>query len=111
MNAAIEVDLAANARLLPAVLAPNSVVADLRQQRTRDLDTVQFLLQNSIEPAKFFLVYQMPSQLRARATADITGMLERGELIHNVAQTFDLRARSRPHARSGRSPERQWATS
>jgi NADPH2:quinone reductase len=32
----------------------------------------------------------MPPQLRARASADITGMLERGELIHNVAQTFDL---------------------
>ena len=31
-----------------------------------------------------------PPQLRARATADITHMLERGELIHNVAQTFDL---------------------
>jgi NADPH2:quinone reductase len=32
----------------------------------------------------------MPSQLRARATADITRMLGRGELIHNVAQIFDL---------------------
>jgi hypothetical protein len=49
----------------------------------------QFLLQNSIA-MKFFLVYMMPPQLRARATADIPHMLERGELIHNVAQTFDL---------------------
>ncbi len=27
---------------------------------------------------------------RRRATADISRMLERGELIHNVARTFDL---------------------
>ena len=32
----------------------------------------------------------MPQQERALATADITHMLERGELIHNVAQTFEL---------------------
>ena len=39
---------------------------------------------------QFFLVYLMPQAERERATADITRMLERGELIHNVAQTFDL---------------------
>ena len=49
----------------------------------------QFLLQNSIT-LRFFLVYLMPQELRRRATADITRMLERGELIHNVAQTFAL---------------------
>jgi NADPH2:quinone reductase len=32
----------------------------------------------------------MPPALRQRATAEITHMLERGELIHNVAQTYDL---------------------
>ena len=45
--------------------------------------------QNSIA-LRFFLVYLMPSQMREAATADITRMLERGELINNVAQTFDL---------------------
>jgi NADPH:quinone reductase len=90
VNAAIEVDLAANARLLPAVLAPNSVVAIYGSSAPETSIPFQFLLQNSIE-LKFFLVYQMPPQLRVRATADITGMLERGEFIHNVAQTFDLR--------------------
>jgi NADPH2:quinone reductase len=90
VNAAIEVDLAANARLLPAVLAPDSVVAIYGSSAPETSIPFQFLLQNSVE-LKFFLVYQMPPQLRARASADITGMLERGELIHNVAQTFDLR--------------------
>ncbi len=32
----------------------------------------------------------MAPQERERATAEITRMLERGELIHNVAQSFDL---------------------
>jgi NADPH:quinone reductase len=89
LDAVIEVDLAANARLLPTVLAPNGVVAIYGSGAPEALIPFQFLLQNSIT-LKFFLVYLMPAEMRMRATADITGMLERGELIHNVAQTFDL---------------------
>lgn len=89
VDAVIEVDLAANARLLPTVLAPNGVVAIYGSGAPEALIPFQFLLQNSIT-LKFFLVYLMPAEMRVRATVDITGMLERGELIHNVAQTFDL---------------------
>jgi NADPH:quinone reductase len=88
-DAVIEVDLAANASLLPSVLAPNGVVAIYGSGAPEASIPFQFLLQNSIM-LKFFLVYLMPPDERARATADITHMLERGELIHNVAQTFDL---------------------
>ena len=88
-DAVIEVDLAANASLLPSVLAPNGVVAIYGSGAPEASIPFQFLLQNSIT-LRFFLVYLMPPQLRQRATADITRMLERGELIHNVAQTFDL---------------------
>lgn len=89
VNAVIEVDLAANARLLPNVLAPNGVVAIYGSGAPEASIPFQFMLQNSIT-LKFFLVYLMPPEERARATADITSMLESGELIHNVAQTFDL---------------------
>jgi NADPH2:quinone reductase len=89
VNAVIELDLGANAQLLPAVLASNGVVAIYGSGSPEVSIPFQFLLQNSIA-LKFFLVYLMPPQLRARATADITRMLERDELIHNVAQTFDL---------------------
>jgi NADPH2:quinone reductase len=82
-------DLAANARLLPNVLAPNGVVAIYGSGASEASIPFQFLLQNSIT-MQFFLVYLMPQAERERATADITRMLERGELIHNVAQTFDL---------------------
>lgn len=89
VDAVIEVDLAANARLLPNVLAPNGVVTIYGSGAAEASIPFQFLLQNN-STLKFFLVYLMPPQERARATADITGMLERGELIHNVARIFDL---------------------
>ena len=89
VDAVIEMDLAANARLLPGVLAPNGTVAIYGSGAPEATIPFQFLLQNSIA-LKFLLVYQMPREPRARAVADITRMLERGELIHNVAQTFDL---------------------
>ena len=89
VDAVIEVDLAANARLLPSVLAPNGVVAIYGSGAPEASIPFQFLLQNNIT-LRFFLVYLMPPEERARATADITRMLERGELVHNVAQAFDL---------------------
>lgn len=89
VDAVIEMDLAANARLLPTVLAPNGVVAVYGSGAAEASIPFQFLLQNSIT-LQFFLVYLMPAEMRQRATADITQMLERGDLIHNVAQTFDL---------------------
>jgi NADPH:quinone reductase len=89
VDAVIEMDLGANAKLLPDVLAPNGTVAIYGSGTPEVSIPFQFLLQNSIE-LKFFLVYLMPPALRERATADITRMLERGELLHNVAQTFTL---------------------
>jgi NADPH2:quinone reductase len=89
VDAVIEMDIAANARLLPGVLAPFGTVAVYGGSAAEPAIPFQFLLQNSIT-LKFFLVYMMPHELRERATAEITRLLERGELIHNVAQTFDL---------------------
>ena len=99
VDAVIEMDLAANARLLPTVLAPNGVVAVYGSGAAEASIPFQFLLQNSIT-LQFFLVYLMPAEMRQRATADITRMLEQGELIHNVAQTFARRHGGR--ARGGR---------
>ena len=89
VDAVIEMDLAANARLLPDVLAANGVVAIYGSGAPAASIPFQFLLQNSIT-MKFFLVYLMPPDQRTRATAEITRMLEAGELVHNVAQSFDL---------------------
>jgi len=89
VDAVIEVDLAANARLLPDVLAPNGVVAIYGSGAPAASIPFQFLLQNSIT-MQFLFVYLMPPEQRARATAEITRMLEGGKLVHNVAQSFEL---------------------
>jgi NADPH2:quinone reductase len=82
-------DLAANAKLLPDVLAADGIAAIYGSGAPEAVIPFQFLLQNNIT-LQFFLVYLMPRDLRERATAEITRMLERGELVHNVAQTFEL---------------------
>jgi len=89
VDAVIEMDLAANARLLPGVLRPEGIVAVYGGSAPEPAIPFQFLLQNSIT-LKFFLVNNMAPALRARATADITRMLEANALIHNVAETFAL---------------------
>jgi NADPH2:quinone reductase len=73
----------------PGVLKPGGMVAVYGGSAAEPAIPFQFLLQNSIR-LQFFLVYLMPPQLRSRATTDITRMLEAGELLHNVAQTFAL---------------------
>jgi NADPH2:quinone reductase len=89
VQAVIELDLAANAKLLPEVLAPNGIVAIYGSSSAEVPIPFQFLLQSSIA-LKLFLVYEMGKDERERATADITRMLARDELIHNVARTFEL---------------------
>jgi len=89
VNAVIEVDLAANARLLPEVLAPDGIVAIYGSGAPEASIPFQFLLQNNVA-LRFFLVYLMPRTERSRATAEITRMLERRELVHNMARTFGL---------------------
>jgi len=89
VQAVVEVDLAANAKLLPDVLAPNGTVVIYGSSAPELPIPFQFLLQNSIT-LKFFLVYEMSKEMRERATAELTAMLARSELIHNVTQRFKL---------------------
>jgi NADPH2:quinone reductase len=89
VDAVIEVDIAANAGLLPGVMAPAGVVAIYGTGKPEATIPSQFLLQNAIA-LRYFLVYLMPQDLRERAAREITRLLERGELTHNVAQTFPL---------------------
>jgi NADPH2:quinone reductase len=89
VSSMVEVDLAANANLLPKVLAPNATVAIYGSSRPELTIPFQFLLTNAIS-LKFLLVYIWAWPERARAIADISQWLERGELINNVARSFAL---------------------
>jgi len=87
-DAVIEMDLAANAKLIPGVLRPKgSVIVYGTGPQVQFPGS--FCLVNNIT-VKFLLVYELTAEERSRAVADITRMLQAGRLKHNVAQTFRL---------------------
>jgi len=88
VDAVIEVDLTANAHLLPSVLRPRGTLVVYGTGPQAHFPA-SFCLQNNIT-VKFLLVYELTAEERARALADITRMLEAGTLKHNVAKTFPL---------------------
>jgi len=88
VDAVIEVDLSANAALLPRVLKPKgaAVIYGTGAQATIP---ASFCLTGSIR-LLFMLIYELAGADRARALADITRLLEQGQLKHNVAATYGL---------------------
>ena len=83
-DAVIEMDLAANAKLIPSVLRPKGSVIVYGTTPEAVLPAA-FCLVNSIT-LKFFLVYELDAGERARALAAIEDALKRGALINRVAQ-------------------------
>ncbi len=88
VDAVIEVDLSANAKLIPAVLRPKGSVIVYGTGADAALPAF-FCLVNSIR-LQFLLVYELSAEERARAIKGISGMLERGALRNHVAKTFPL---------------------
>jgi NADPH2:quinone reductase len=88
VDAVIELDLTANAALLPSVLRPyGTMVVYGTGPQVQFPGT--FCLVNNIT-VKFMLVYELTTGARTRAIEDITRMMEAGRLMHNVAATFPL---------------------
>jgi NADPH2:quinone reductase len=87
-DAVIELDLTANASLLPGVLRPRGTLVVYGTGPQVQFPG-SFCLVNNVT-VKFLLVYELTAQERARAVADLTRMLEANALIHNVAATFPL---------------------
>lgn len=89
VDAVIEMDLAANAKLLPSVLRPkgNVIVYGTGPEATLP---AAFCLVNSVR-LQFFLVYELDSTERARVLATIDNALKQGALLNRVAQpTYKL---------------------
>jgi NADPH2:quinone reductase len=84
VNAVIELDLTANAKLLPGVLRPKGSVV-VYGTGVEALLPAQFLLVNSI-PVQFFLVYELDAAERTRTLNAINEALGDGALINRVAQ-------------------------
>jgi NADPH2:quinone reductase len=88
VDCVIEMDLSANARLIPAVLRPKGSVIVYGTGPEATIPAF-FCLSNSIV-LQFFLVYQLDAAERERAVAGITQALEAGKLVNRVGPTFPL---------------------
>jgi len=90
VDAVIEMNITANAKLLPGVLRPKGSVIIYGIAGPEAAVPAAFCLVNSIR-LQFFLVYELDATERARAVAGITSALESGKLVNRVAQpTFQL---------------------
>jgi NADPH2:quinone reductase len=85
VDAVIELDLAANARLLPGVAHPRTKVVVYGTGAQVAEIPAQFLLTSAIT-IQFIFVYELTPAERAAALA----MIEAQRLAHNVAATFSL---------------------
>jgi len=88
VDAVIELDLAANARLIPAVLRPRGLVVVYGTAGEAQLPAQWFLV-NAVT-VRFVFVYELTPEERAAAIAGITRMLEDKRLINNVAHELPL---------------------
>ena len=90
VDAVIEMDLAANAKLLPGVLRPKGSVIVYGTGAAEATLPAFFCLTQSIR-VQFFLVYELDHAMRERELTAINSALAHGTLQHRVAQpTFAL---------------------
>jgi NADPH:quinone reductase len=89
VDAVIELDLTANAKLLPGILRPKGSVIVYGTGAPEAAIPAQWMLVNGIA-IRFMLVYDLTNEEHQAAIGGITQMLEHKRLVHNVAETFPL---------------------
>jgi NADPH:quinone reductase len=89
VDAIVELDIAANAKLIPQVLRPRGVVVVYGTGAMAAEVPLFFLLRNAIT-LKFIYVYELDAAERAAALAGIERTLVAGTLLTNVGATFPL---------------------
>ena len=90
VDAVIEMDLAANAKLYPSVLRPRGHVVVYGTGSAEAAIPAQILLVNAMT-IQFVYVYELTAEERAAAVSAITRMLENKTLINNVALSLPLK--------------------
>ncbi len=88
VDAILEMDLTANAKLIPAVLRPRGSVIVYGTGAEATIPSF-FCLANSVR-LQFFLVYQQDAEMRARTIAGLTSALEQRQLKNRIGPTFPL---------------------
>ena len=84
VDAVIEMDLAANAKLIPFVLRPKGSVIVYGTGAAAASLPAYFCLTQSIR-VQFFLVYELDTRERERAVSAISRALEQGKLANRIA--------------------------
>ncbi len=95
VDAVIEMDLSANAKLIPSVLRPKGSVIVYGTGPEAGLPAA-FCLVNSIL-LKFFLVYELDCGERERTVSSIIRALRQGLLVNRVGPTFPLAETAAAH--------------
>jgi NADPH:quinone reductase len=95
-DALIEMDLSGNAALYPAILRPHATVVVYGTSASEAALPVLWLMQNSVT-LRLFLVYELSPEDRAAGLAQLTDLLEHGQLIHTVARRLPLEAIAEAH--------------
>jgi NADPH:quinone reductase len=96
VDALIEMDLSANARLYPAVLRPHATVVVYGTAASETALPGHWMLFNSTT-LRFFLVYELADADRAAGIDELTVLLERGRLSHSIARRLPLEAIAEAH--------------
>jgi NADPH:quinone reductase len=89
VDTVIELDISANAKLMPQVLRPRGTVVVYGYGAPEAEVPLFFFLRNAIT-LKFIYVYELDAAERAAALHGISRALEAGTPINNVAATFPL---------------------
>jgi NADPH2:quinone reductase len=89
VDAVIEMDLAANAKLYPEVLRPRGHVVVYGTGSAEAALPAQHLLVNAMT-IEFIYVYELTAEERTAAVSAITRMLESKTLINNIALSLPL---------------------
>lgn len=85
----IEVDFSANVALDPQVLRPEGDIVVYGSAASEiSVPFLPMILRNI--RLRFFIVYNLSAEGRARAIEGLTAMLERGRLAHNIAERLPL---------------------
>ena len=90
IDAVVEMDVAANAKLYPGILHARSEVVIYGTGSGESAIPSQFLLVNGIK-LQFIYVYELTAAERSSAVSGITRMLDNKTLINNVALTLPLK--------------------
>jgi NADPH2:quinone reductase len=89
VDAIIEMDLTANAKLIPEVIRPRGHVVIYGNSKPTAEVPSGFCLQNQIM-LQYIFVYELTDAERRRTVDEITRLMKGKRLMHNVAQSFPL---------------------